>query len=111
MKRRSRVINERSTTELGGVDLHTLDGLRRSLEELAVLYAERPREVREHVIAAKDRAKWAARNARASVEKRAVKAEMVEWMLVWLDDPAMFSTWVALRVAASAPVDIIGDSL
>ena len=102
MKRRSRVINERSTTELGGVDLHTLDGLRRSLEELAVLYAERPREVREHVIAAKDRAKWAARNARASVEKRALKVEMVEWMLVWLENPEIFESWVGLRKEATA---------
>jgi hypothetical protein len=26
-----------------------------------------------------------------------LKAEMFEWMLVWLDDPAMFPTWAQLR--------------
>lgn len=26
-----------------------------------------------------------------------MKAEMVEWMLVWLDDPAMFPAWASVR--------------
>jgi hypothetical protein len=26
-----------------------------------------------------------------------MKAEMVEWMLVWLDDPAIFPAWIQLR--------------
>jgi hypothetical protein len=26
-----------------------------------------------------------------------MKAEMVEWMLVWLGDPAIFPAWIQLR--------------
>ena len=29
--------------------------------------------------------------------KRRLKAEMTEWLLVWLDDPGMFTEWVKLR--------------
>jgi hypothetical protein len=49
------------------------------------------------VIAAKDRARWASRNPRADETARRRKADMREWMLVWLDDPAMFETWARLR--------------
>jgi len=26
-----------------------------------------------------------------------LKEEMVDWMLVWLDDPAMFPAWAEIR--------------
>ena len=42
------------------------------------------------VIAAKDRAKFAAK-------KKPEKAEMVEWMMVWLENPAVFPAWVEAR--------------
>jgi hypothetical protein len=42
------------------------------------------------VIAAKSRARFLSR-------KYPLKAEMVEWMLVWLGDPAMFPAWAQLR--------------
>jgi hypothetical protein len=48
------------------------------------------RTCRGQVIVAKARARFLNR-------KNALKAEMVEWMLVWLGDPAMFSAWAALR--------------
>ena len=54
---------------------------------------------RDLVIAAKDRARWASRSDKVEKSKRAMKAEMVEWMLVWLDDPAMFPAWSARRRA------------
>jgi hypothetical protein len=82
------------------LDSKTLEGLEASLREFQRLYAEQPlhrRELREMVIKAKDRARFASRNPKAAAEKRAVKEEMVQWMLVWLDDPAMFSDWVSLR--------------
>jgi hypothetical protein len=83
-----------------GVEQHGLDELEASLLALADVYAARPdlrRFTRGQVIAAKERARWASRNPRAEEAVRWRKAEMLEWMLVWLDDPAMFGTWVGLR--------------
>ena len=51
----------------------------------------------DQVIAAKDRARWAAKSPKVEETKRRMKAEMVEWMLVWLGDPAVFPAWVQLR--------------
>jgi len=76
-----------------GVRQHTIDELETSLRELSEVYAKHPhlrRTCREQVIAAKARARFLSR-------KNALKAEMVEWMLVWLGDPAMFPAWATLR--------------
>jgi hypothetical protein len=81
----------------------TLDELETSLREFQRLYAAsaedavRQRSLREIVIRAKDRARFASRNPKVSAEKRTAKEEMVRWMLVWLDDPSMFVDWVQLR--------------
>jgi hypothetical protein len=83
-----------------GVAAHSIDDLECSLRELSQVYDTRPdlrRYCRDQVIAAKDRARWATRNLKSSESKRGMKAEMVVWMLVWLDDPAIFPTWVQLR--------------
>jgi hypothetical protein len=85
-----------------GVKQHTFDELAETLTELAGIYATRPelsRFARSQVIQAKDRAKWASRSRRVDAEKRKNKAEMAEWMLVWLDDPSMFASWVERRRA------------
>jgi hypothetical protein len=76
-----------------GVAQHTIEELDRSLRELSSIYAQRPdlrRYCRDQVIAAKDRARYLSRI-------RPLKAEMAEWMLVWLGDPAMFPAWAGLR--------------
>jgi hypothetical protein len=76
-----------------GVRQHTLDELETSLNELTEVYANHPhlrRYCRDQVIAAKARARFLS-------GKKPLKAEMVEWMLVWLGDPAMFPSWAALR--------------
>jgi hypothetical protein len=86
-----------------GVRQHTFDELAESLLELAAVYPSNPRLARAQVITAKDRAKWAARSPRVDPAKKVVKAEMAEWMLVWLDDPAMFRAWVARRRAVLNP--------
>ena len=78
----------------------TLDELEASLREFQRTYAEQPerrRELRGIVIRTKDRARFASRNPKVSPEKRAAKEEMMRWLLVWLDDPAIFGDWVALR--------------
>jgi len=78
----------------------TLDELDAALREFARLYTVEPvrrRALRDVVIKTKDRARYASRNAKVTEEKRAEKAEMVQWMLVWLDDPSNFADWVTLR--------------
>ena len=91
-----------------GVRQHTLDELEESLREILRVYEDakasgdhdRARYCRRQVIAAKDRAKFLAHNPRTSADKKAQKAEMVEWMLVWLDNPELFPVWVSARKRA-----------
>lgn len=89
-----------------GVETKTLASLEDSLAAMTELYVLDPgsrKTCRATVIAEKDRTRFASRNPKVAQEKRALKAEMVEWMLVWLDDPGMFSSWVALRKRALDP--------
>ena len=87
-----------------GVDTHSLEGLEQTLRELSAYYAASEKDgqrlCREMVIAAKDRARSASRGVKAELAKRELKARMVEWMLVWLDDPTVFPIWATLRQAA-----------
>jgi hypothetical protein len=88
-----------------GVRQHTLEELEESLTELWKVYAEaiesgdreRSRYCRRQVIAAKDRARFAAASPKLSPERQAAKREMAQWMLVWLDDPSMFPAWAEAR--------------
>jgi hypothetical protein len=85
-----------------GVRQHNLDDLEASLCDLAQVYQVREdlrRRCRELVIRAKDHARWASRSARVAAEKRRLKAEMAEWMLIWLGDPGLFPAWVTIRQA------------
>ncbi len=88
-----------------GVRQHTFEELEQSLRELYRVYAdavaagdrERARYCRRQVIAAKDRAKFLAQNARTTAERKAQKREMADWMLVWLENPEVFAAWVEAR--------------
>lgn len=80
-----------------GVGTKRLEDLELSLLSMAEAHTLARAECRAVVIAAKDRARFAAQNEKVAPEKRKVKAEMVEWMLVWLGDPAMFQTWAQIR--------------
>ena len=83
-----------------GVNAHSFDQLEACLCGLSRVYAERAElqhYCRHQVIAAKDRARWISKSVNVDAGRRAMKAEMVEWMLVWLDDPALFPAWVGLR--------------
>jgi hypothetical protein len=85
---------------------HSFEELEASLRAFSGIYGEREdlrRLCRERVIAAKDRARWIARRAGSDEALRARKAEMVEWMLVWLGDPAVFPVWVDAWHAARHP--------
>ena len=81
-----------------GIRQHTFEELEGSLREMLEAYRaandagdrERARYCRRQVIAAKDRAKFL-------VKRNPAKAEMVQWMLVWLENPEVFPAWVEAR--------------
>jgi len=87
-----------------GVRQEGYDDLQRTLCNLERVYAAasgkedraRARECRRLVIEAKEHARFAGRRAKDE-GKRAMKEEMVLWMLTWLDDPGVFPVWVELR--------------
>jgi hypothetical protein len=89
----------------GGVRQSSFEDLEASLIELEKAYSnavanhDRRRAIacRRVVIQAKDRARLISRNQKVDAEKRGQKAEMAEWMLVWLENPGIFESWVALR--------------
>ena len=92
-----------------GVRQHTLEELETSLREMLAVYTEavaagdreKARYCRRQVIAAKDRAKFLA-------GKKAEKAEMVEWMMVWLENAEVFPAWVEARKTRLAADDGAG---
>ena len=83
-----------------GVRQTSLEELERSLRNLLQEYQSEPKAVRRLVIQAKDHAKLSLRKADAT--RRVVKEEMILWMLTWLENPAVFPEWVALRKRAAA---------
>ncbi len=58
--------------------------------EYAAADAAQARSIRGIVIRAKD-------HARLAVRLKPDKSEMVDWMLVWLENPPVFETWYRLR--------------
>jgi hypothetical protein len=86
-----------------GMRQDSFEELERTLLALERDYAvgdrARQRRCRDIVITAKDHARMASRRAK-SEETRVRKAEMVEWMLVWLENPGVFPAWVELRKRA-----------
>jgi hypothetical protein len=52
------------------------------------------------VIEAKDHARWSLRRLGDSQDEQKVKTEMIEWMIVWLENPEIFPVWARLRLAA-----------
>ena len=88
-----------------GVRQHTFEELEESLREMLKVYSEaagagdreRARYCRRQVIAAKDRARFLSRSSRMPPEKQAMKEEMLDWMLVWLENPEVFPSWVEAR--------------
>lgn len=57
---------------------------------------ERMRRVRSLVIEAKDHARLAARRSAPG------KEEMIQWMLVWLENPPVFRLWLSAKKQAAA---------
>ena len=88
-----------------GIRQHTFEELEHSLREMLQVYADamvagdrqRARYCRRQVIGAKDRARHIAYGAKTPPAKKAQKKEMVDWMLVWLENPEVFSAWMEAR--------------
>ena len=88
-----------------GIRQHTFEELEQSLCEMLRTYTaaraaanpELARYCRRQVIGAKYRARFLSRNPRIPPEKQAHKEEMVQWMLVWLENPEVFPAWVEAR--------------
>jgi len=88
-----------------GVRQANFDELEASLIEMEHVYAQareagdraRAQYCRSQVIQAKDHARLAAHSPSATAEKKSQKEEMIQWMLVWLENPAVFEEWVKLR--------------
>jgi len=91
-----------------GIAQHTFEELEQSLRGMLEVYREamhaadreRARYCRRQVIAAKDRARFLARNPTTPAERKTVKEEMAAWMLVWLENPEVFPAWVEGRKRA-----------
>ena len=89
----------------GGVRQKTFNELEQSLLEMEEIYTRakqsgdrtRAQLCRNIVIQAKDHARLAARSRNVTPEKKAMKEEMVQWLLVWLENPGVFPAWVKLR--------------
>lgn len=93
-----------------GVRQGDLAELERTLLAIGTEYSDgdtrRRTTCRGLVIEAKDHARFAASRAEDGA-KRALKEEMVRWMLVWLEDPGAFPIWARLR---KRRLEIAGDS-
>ena len=80
-----------------GVVQDSLEALERTLRGLSAEYEQagegRRRLIRQMVIQAKDHARWAALRSR---EHKAEKQQMAEWLLMWLENPAVFPLWANL---------------
>lgn len=96
-----------------GIHQKTFEELEQSLREMLSVYTDASntgdrvlaRYCRRQVIAAKDRARFIARNPKTAPQKQAEKNEMAEWTLVWLENPAVFPTWVEIRKRYSSTTD------
>jgi hypothetical protein len=79
-----------------GVRQDSLAELERTLLQLEREYeAGQARRSRDLVIEAKNHARWALR--KLAPEQKAIKEEMVLWMLTWLENPPAFPEWLQLR--------------
>ncbi len=96
-----------------GIRQKTFEELESDLREMLAVYTQavqagdrrRARYCRRQIIAAKDRARFSLRVPKASPAKKAQKEEMVQWMLVWLENPEVFPAWVEIRKRYSSATD------
>jgi hypothetical protein len=86
---------------VAGVIQEDYETLERTLRALSSEYTgedqDRARTARQRVLTGKEHARWALKRLADDAEAVAVKREMLLWMQTWLENPALFPDWVALR--------------
>jgi hypothetical protein len=87
---------------VAGVDQSSFEKLETSLLALLEAYQQgEGRACRRLVLRAKQHALWASTRAKDET-LRAAKREMIEWMRIWLENPAVFPAWVSIRKRITA---------
>jgi hypothetical protein len=89
----------------GGIRQDSFEELERTLVEMEREYAgaieagnaPSARACRRLVITAKDHARFSLNSPKLTPAQGAAKQEMLLWMLTWLENPGVFSTWLRLR--------------
>jgi hypothetical protein len=89
----------------GALRFHDLAAAEASLRHLDAAYREYQsaadhtgaRLVRKLILRGKQRAQSQAANPRVRPEKRQEKGEIASWFRVWLESPALFFDWLAVR--------------
>jgi len=100
-------------------NLIKLGGLReaiaslRSAEQLRQQYAskndaEGGRHLRKAVLAAKNDLKIEIDSPRTDGLRRAIAVEISQWLSHWLQTPALFETWVSMRIESKNFVEMFG---
>lgn len=84
-----------------GVGVNCFDDAERTLRSLADQYQQadlsRKKACRTLVISAKDKLRWWLRRAAREDERRPEKEEILLWVGTWLENPALFADWIAIR--------------
>jgi hypothetical protein len=75
--------------------LRQVDNLRQKF--LSAGDKEGLRLLREEVLEAKAAAQKAARDRDAAKQMQVIKAEIAEWLTIWLQSPEIFENWIKLR--------------
>jgi len=94
-------------------DLREALGSLRSAEQLRRQYAskndaEGGRHLRQAVLAAKDDLKIEIDSPRTDGLRRAIAVEISQWLSHWLQTPALFDTWVGIRIESKDFVEMFG---
>ena len=77
------------------ISIRNLENLRRKF--LREADKEGLRLVRETALRGKRRAQMISKNEKVEPLKRDEKAEIAEWFTIWMQNPDIFESWVALR--------------
>ena len=85
----------------------------RSAEQLSRQYAskndvEGGRHLRQAVLAAKDDLKIEIDSPKTDGLRRAIAVEISQWLSHWLQTPALFDTWVGIRIESKDFVEMFG---
>ncbi|MEZ5366723.1 MAG: hypothetical protein R2748_31380 [Bryobacterales bacterium] len=95
----------------GQVHSNTPDAAAESLIAMSAAYAKarqagdavRAEDVRRAVRQAKDRLRLTMRRKNLRPETRAEKESLLQWFLVWLENPLVFPAWLGARDSRNAP--------